>query len=136
MSLTPLGHIKVQATVQKWTDSSISKTANAPAEFTVEQTRQLYERAYNLGCKGVTIYRDSSRTEQVLSTSAETEKKNVDSAKKTGKEIPKTVKGEEVVYGAEIGNICPVCKRGLMIKIGGCTQCSKNCGFTGACDIK
>ncbi|MBC8501429.1 MAG: adenosylcobalamin-dependent ribonucleoside-diphosphate reductase [DPANN group archaeon] len=136
MSLTPLGHIKVQATVQKWTDSSISKTANVPAEFSVEQTRQLYERAYNLGCKGVTIYRDSSRTEQVLSTSAETEKKNVESAKKTGKEIPKTVKEEEVVYGAEIGNICPVCKRGLMIKIGGCTQCSKNCGFTGACDIK
>lgn len=84
MDMNPSQHILVQAAVQRWTDSSISKTANAPENFTVEQTRELYEEAYRLGCKGVTIYRDNSRSEQVLSTDAETEKKNEASA--AGKE--------------------------------------------------
>jgi ribonucleoside-diphosphate reductase alpha chain len=66
MDLTPEEHIYVQAAIQKWIDSSISKTANAPASYTVEDTARLYELAYDLGCKGVTIYRDQSRQEQVL----------------------------------------------------------------------
>ncbi|MCL6457161.1 MAG: adenosylcobalamin-dependent ribonucleoside-diphosphate reductase [Gorillibacterium sp.] len=68
MSLSAEDHIRVQAVIQRWVDSSISKTANAPNDFTVEQTGQLYELAFDLGCKGVTIYRDGSRNEQVLST--------------------------------------------------------------------
>src|SRR5690606_35150820 len=68
MELTPQEHIRVQAAIQRWTDASISKTANAPNHYTVEQTRELYEYAYKLGCKGVTIYRDGSRDQQVLST--------------------------------------------------------------------
>ena len=79
MQMTPLDHIRVQAAVQKWTDSSISKTANAPENFTVEQTKQLYEEAYRLGCKGVTIYRDNCRYEQVLTTDASKEEKNANS---------------------------------------------------------
>lgn len=67
MDLTPQQHIKVQAAVQRWTDSSISKTANCPNDYTVQQTKELYEYAYRLGCKGVTIYRDGSRDQQVLS---------------------------------------------------------------------
>jgi len=66
MDLTPEEHIAMQAAVQKWTDASISKTANAPADYTVEQTARLYMLAYDLGCKGVTVYRDRSRHEQVL----------------------------------------------------------------------
>ena len=68
MDLSPEEHIAVQAAVQKWTDAAISKTVNAPAEYTVEQTKQLYELMYELGCKGGTIYRDGSRDEQILAT--------------------------------------------------------------------
>jgi ribonucleoside-diphosphate reductase alpha chain len=58
----------VQAAVQRWTDSAISKTCNAPANYTIEQTKQLYTLMYDLGCKGGTIYRDGSRDEQILAT--------------------------------------------------------------------
>ncbi|MVO98584.1 adenosylcobalamin-dependent ribonucleoside-diphosphate reductase [Paenibacillus lutrae] len=71
MSLSAEDHIRVQAAIQRWVDSSISKTANCPADFTVEETERLYELAFDLGCKGVTIYRDGSRDVQVLSTGAE-----------------------------------------------------------------
>jgi ribonucleoside-diphosphate reductase alpha chain len=66
MDLSPEEHVRVEAAIQRWIDSSISKTANLPADYTVEQTRELYELMYKLGCKGGTVYRDSSRDEQVL----------------------------------------------------------------------
>lgn len=66
MDLTPEEHVKVQAAIQRWVDSSISKTANLPNSYTVEETRKLYEYMYELGCKGGTVYRDGSRDEQVL----------------------------------------------------------------------
>lgn len=71
MELMPEDHVRVQGALQKWIDSSISKTCNAPNSYTVEDTKQLYDLAYDLGCKGVTIYRDGSRSEQVLSLKAE-----------------------------------------------------------------
>ncbi|MBB6673419.1 adenosylcobalamin-dependent ribonucleoside-diphosphate reductase [Cohnella nanjingensis] len=74
MDLSAKDHIRAQAAIQRWVDSSISKTANCPADFTVEETAELYELAFELGCKGVTIYRDGSRDVQVLST-AKDEKK-------------------------------------------------------------
>ena len=71
MGLSAEDHIRVQAAIQRWVDSSISKTANCPHDFTVEETKKLYELAFELGCKGVTIYRDGSRDVQVLSTKKE-----------------------------------------------------------------
>lgn len=64
--LTPEDHVRVQALIQDYTDSSISKTVNAPNVHTVEEVRRLYMQAYDLGCKGVTYMRDGSR-EGVLS---------------------------------------------------------------------
>jgi ribonucleoside-diphosphate reductase alpha chain len=66
MDLAPEEHVKVQAAIQRWVDSSISKTSNLPNHYTIEQTRELYELMYELGCKGGTVYRDGSRDEQVL----------------------------------------------------------------------
>lgn len=71
MDLSAEDHIRAQAAIQRWVDSSISKTANCPNDFTIEQTKELYELAFDLGCKGVTIYRDGSRDVQVLSTEKE-----------------------------------------------------------------
>lgn len=60
--LTPDDHVKIQALIQHYTDSSISKTVNAPNAHTVEDVSKLYMDAYKLGCKGVTYFRDGSRT--------------------------------------------------------------------------
>lgn len=59
--LTPEEHVRMQAIIQDYTDSSISKTVNAPNVHTVDDVKRLYTLAYKLGCKGVTYMRDGSR---------------------------------------------------------------------------
>ncbi|HYC79878.1 MAG TPA: adenosylcobalamin-dependent ribonucleoside-diphosphate reductase [Candidatus Binatia bacterium] len=85
MELTPEEHVRVQAAVQRWTDSAISKTVNAPEDYSVEQTKKLYELMYDLGCKGGTIYRDGSRDEQILATDT----------KKLGKDVQEQMEAKK-----------------------------------------
>ncbi len=67
-SLSPADHVVMQAAVQKYIDSSVSKTINVPAEISFEAFKDVYLQAYELGCKGCTTYRPNAITGAVLET--------------------------------------------------------------------
>ena len=64
--ISPEWHLKIQAQWQKWVDSGVSKTVNLPRDASIQDVYDVYYKAWEMGCKGVTVYRDESRDVQVL----------------------------------------------------------------------
>jgi ribonucleoside-diphosphate reductase alpha chain len=145
MDLPPEAHADVQCVIQKWVDSSLSKTVNAPKGYTVDQVKGVYERLYKGGAKGGTVYVDGSRDSQVLTLKAE-ENDNYAVDLTGGEERGETnkpvvlvdtiadLRSTSVNYGSEVGDTCPVCRQGTVEDIGGCNTCT-NCSAQLKCGL-
>ncbi|RCW65391.1 vitamin B12-dependent ribonucleotide reductase [Saliterribacillus persicus] len=140
MELSPEAHADTQCVIQKWVDSSISKTVNAPKGYSVEQVENVYRRLYKGGAKGGTVYVDGSRDSQVLTLKAEENSFDEEDSNEGNKphvvlmdtvqELGKT----SVMIGSEVGNTCPVCRKGTVEDIGGCNTCT-NCNAQLKCGL-
>lgn len=118
MDLSPNDHVAMQAILQKYIDTSISKTVNCPASFTEGDVAEVYKLAHRMGLKGCTIYRDGSRDEQILSL----EENNIE----VENEAPQVV--EVVKKKGKYDNWeCGSCGSKEFHMIEGCPQCNE-CG--------
>ncbi len=89
--VSPLDHIRMQATFQAYTDNAVSKTVNFSNSAAVDDVKKVYLEAYKLKCKGITVYRDGSRDVQVLTTGRTREDR--EKHKNAPRERPQVTKG-------------------------------------------
>jgi ribonucleoside-diphosphate reductase alpha chain len=118
MEIDPEDHVKALASIQKWVDSSVSKTINMPSNVTPEDVRNIFILAHNLGVKDITVYRDKSLKVQVLSA-----------PKKQTNENEVIVQNKSVQNTIVLNNDkCPVCGSKVEFKEG-CATCPV-CGWS------
>jgi len=146
-------HLCAQAVWQDWIGNAIAKTINMPYDVSADDVKAAYLLAHEMGLKGITVYRDSSRHEQVLHMTSENAKKTFDTrpsevvtdyvnTKITNSYVKKQVDNalrliipQEVTHQPQIieeekeEDLCPTCKNNLVF-VEGCSLCIE-CGFSG-----
>ena len=146
MELSPEEHADTQCAIQRWIDSSISKTVNAPRGFSVRQVQKIYERLYDGKAKGGTVYVDGSRDSQVLSLTNDEDANwaqmdivhdfgiNVKEKQVDEKKTDLRADRQDRNIGVEVGDICPICLEGTVEEMGGCNTCT-NCNAQLKCGL-
>lgn len=100
LEIDPEWHIRHQAVFQKYTDNAVSKTINLKSEATLEDIKKAYILAWQMGCKGITVYRDGSREKQVLNVGATGEQENLKPSSR-----PPTLTGHTTCIKTSLGNL-------------------------------
>ncbi|MBT6994608.1 MAG: TSCPD domain-containing protein, partial [Candidatus Cloacimonetes bacterium] len=129
--ISPKWHILMQAAFQKYTDNAVSKTINFPKEATKDEIRMAYQMAYETNCKGVTVYRDGSRENQVLNVGKEIKMVKENGNRTAPRERPETTAGITqkvdtgcghlyVTINSDTKGACEVFTQ--MGKVGGCAS--------------
>jgi ribonucleoside-diphosphate reductase alpha chain len=105
--ITPKEHITMQAAFQKFVDNAVSKTVNFPHNAATKDVEDVYLLAYELGCKGVTVYRDGSREKQVLTKGRKVEKQQGGESRRkiVPKKRPEVIKGATRLMKTGCGNL-------------------------------
>lgn len=116
--------LKMQSVWQKYIDASISSTVNVPQSFTVEDTKQLYIKAWQYGLKGVTLYREGCRRGGILSNH-KSDKSTQDMSIEELQDLIYQKAQDAITHDP---NKCPICK-GKMHMTGGCSECEQ-CGYS------
>ncbi len=139
-------HIRAQAVAQLWITTSISKTINMPEWVSSDDVHKAYIAAHEMGCKGITIYREGSKSKQVIYLPGEVSHRRIEEVVKLVKnETPKILKKfgiempdwyKEILEHGRIKSInnnnngkCPNCGSVNLVSQGGCVTCS-DCGWS------
>jgi len=106
LEIDPVWHVRMQAAFQEFTDNAVSKTINMPNSSSVEDIKKVYLLAYRLGCKGITVYREGSRQEQVLNIlNKKSKKTSIQIEKISPRPRPEVLLGTTTKVNTGCGNL-------------------------------